>query len=265
MCSLSVVVVAVEWPLLIAVTLAAGNFLAIATLSLINCTSTSLRMIMIAHNLYLGVLIFQQPGSIFRKAFALGSNVFATTTAICLGYHDHSKRCRRAIVYDAQRGISGVAQNTYFCGSICALDVPTLVLKASSTLTHRVHGTGLAMVMPCCRVFYASSCVTWLLLVLLSLKKCQIWLVQYATCQVCRYCKFSEAQVHLHFTADSLQCVSTQPATVVMQYSRHAYETHAYLLTYFALTLSYVHTDPDSLPSFADKCSFGNWSSDTYH
>ena len=22
-----------------------------------------------------------------------------------------------------------------------------------------------------------------------------------------------------------------------------------------------VHTDPDSLPSFADKCSFGNWSS----
>ena len=27
----------------------------------------------------------------------------------------------------------------------------------------------------------------------------------------------------------------------------------------------YVHTDPDSLPSFADKCSFGNWSSDTYH
>ncbi len=40
------------------------------------------------------------------------------------------------------------------------------------------------------------------------------------------------------FTADSLQCVSTQPATVVVQYSRHAHETHAYLLTYFALTLS---------------------------
>jgi len=37
------------------------------------------------------------------------------------------------------------------------------------------------------------------------------------------------------------------------------------LPTYFALTLSYVHIDPDSLPSFADKCSFGNWSSDTYH
>ncbi len=38
------------------------------------------------------------------------------------------------------------------------------------------------------------------------------------------------------FTADSLQCVSTQPATVVMQYSRHAYETHAHvhLPTYFA-------------------------------
>ena len=30
----------------------------------------------------------------------------------------------------------------------------------------------------------------------------------------------------------------TQPATIVMQYSRHAYETHAYLLTYFAVTLS---------------------------
>ena len=40
------------------------------------------------------------------------------------------------------------------------------------------------------------------------------------------------------FTADSLQCVSTQPATVVMQYSRHAHETHAYLPTYFAVTLS---------------------------
>ena len=23
----------------------------------------------------------------------------------------------------------------------------------------------------------------------------------------------------------------------------------------------YVHTDPDSLPSFAEECSFGNWSS----
>ena len=31
---------------------------------------------------------------------------------------------------------------------------------------------------------------------------------------------------------------------------------------YFALT---VHTDPDDLPSFADECSFGNWSSDSYH
>ena len=27
----------------------------------------------------------------------------------------------------------------------------------------------------------------------------------------------------------------------------------------------YVHTDPDSLPSFAEECSFGNWSSDSYH
>ena len=27
----------------------------------------------------------------------------------------------------------------------------------------------------------------------------------------------------------------------------------------------YVYTDPDSLPSFAEECSFGNWSSDLYH
>jgi len=40
------------------------------------------------------------------------------------------------------------------------------------------------------------------------------------------------------FTADSLQYVSTQPTTVVMQYSRHAYEPHAYVPTYFAVTLS---------------------------
>ena len=26
-----------------------------------------------------------------------------------------------------------------------------------------------------------------------------------------------------------------------------------------------IHTDPDNLPSCADKCSFGNWSLDTYH
>ena len=29
------------------------------------------------------------------------------------------------------------------------------------------------------------------------------------------------------------------------------------LPAYFALTLAYVHTDPDGLPSFADKRSFG--------
>jgi len=28
------------------------------------------------------------------------------------------------------------------------------------------------------------------------------------------------------------------------------------------LTLSHIHADPDSSPSFADKCSFRNWSSD---
>ena len=31
---------------------------------------------------------------------------------------------------------------------------------------------------------------------------------------------------------------------------------------YFALLRSRMHTDPDNLPSFADKCSFGNCSSD---
>ncbi len=56
---------------------------------------------------------------------------------------------------------------------------------------------------------------------------------------------------------DSLQCVSAQPATVVMQHYEYSYETHAYLPIYFAVTL-YVHTDPDSLPSFAEECSFGN-------
>jgi len=35
-----------------------------------------------------------------------------------------------------------------------------------------------------------------------------------------------------------LQCVSTQPATVVVQYYEHAYETHAYLPKYFAVKLS---------------------------
>jgi len=40
------------------------------------------------------------------------------------------------------------------------------------------------------------------------------------------------------FTAESLQYVSTQPTTVVTQYSRHAYEPHAYVPTYSAVTLS---------------------------
>lgn len=108
-CSLTIVVT-VQWPLLKAVTLAAGNVLAIAALSLV------------AHNLYLGVLIFQQPDSTFRKAFALGSNVFATTATICLGYHDNLKRCRRAIAYDVQRASAQHApeQNTYlFLFNMC--------------------------------------------------------------------------------------------------------------------------------------------------
>ena len=60
------------------------------------------------------------------------------------------------------------------------------------------------------------------------------------------------------FTADSLQYVSTQPALVVIQHFRHAYGTPTCALTHFAVTLSYIHTDPDSLPSFAEECSFGN-------
>ncbi len=53
-------------------------------------------------------------------------------------------------------------------------------------------------------------------------------------------------------TAHSLQYVSTQPAPVVIQYFRHAYKTPACLPPYFTLTLAYVHTVPDGLPSFAD-------------
>jgi len=60
------------------------------------------------------------------------------------------------------------------------------------------------------------------------------------------------------FTADSLQYVSTEPALVVIQHFRHAYGTPTCVPTHFAVTLSYVHTDPDSLPSFAEECSFGN-------
>lgn len=42
--------------------------------------------------------------------------------------------------------------------------------------------------------------------------------------------------------------VSAQPApvTVVIQHFRHAYEIPTCLLTYFAVTPPYVHTDPDS-------------------
>ena len=39
---------------------------------------------------------------------------------------------------------------------------------------------------------------------------------------------------------------------------RHAYETRTCMPTYSAVTPSDVHTDPDSFPSFAEECSFGN-------
>jgi len=61
------------------------------------------------------------------------------------------------------------------------------------------------------------------------------------------------ARWKLCFTADSLQYVSTQPALVVIQPLRHAYGTPTRVPTHFAVTLSYVHTDPDSLPSFAEE------------
>ena len=60
------------------------------------------------------------------------------------------------------------------------------------------------------------------------------------------------------FTADSLQYVSTQPALVVIQNLQHAYGTPTCMLTHFALTILYVHTNPDSLLSFAEECNFGN-------
>ncbi len=50
--------------------------------------------------------------------------------------------------------------------------------------------------------------------------------------------QFDPSSAQDFFTADSLQYVSTQPTTVVLQYSRHAYEPHAYVLTYFAVTVS---------------------------
>ncbi len=44
------------------------------------------------------------------------------------------------------------------------------------------------------------------------------------------------------------------------QYDMHMEPLHAYMYipTHFAVTFSYVHTDPDCLPSFAEECSFRN-------
>ena len=41
-----------------------------------------------------------------------------------------------------------------------------------------------------------------------------------------RFYQFDLSSAPDFLTADNLQCVSTQPATVVMQFSRHTYETH---------------------------------------
>ena len=43
-----------------------------------------------------------------------------------------------------------------------------------------------------------------------------------------------------------------------MQRLRYAYETPTCMPTRFAMTLSLVHADPGSLPSFAEECSFAN-------
>jgi len=62
-----------------------------------------------------------------------------------------------------------------------------------------------------------------------------------------------------------MQYGSTQPALVVVEHLRHAYGASTCMLTRFAVTLSDVHTDPGRLPSFAEECSFENWSSGSYH
>ncbi len=49
---------------------------------------------------------------------------------------------------------------------------------------------------------------------------------------------------------------------IVIQYFRCACKTPNCLPAY--LILSYIHSDPDGLPSYADKCSFKSWSSDSY-
>ena len=36
-------------------------------------------------------------------------------------------------------------------------------------------------------------------------------------------------------------------------------------VTFCSVDTFYVHTDPDSLPSCVEECSFGNWSSNSYH
>ena len=77
-----------------------------------------------------------------------------------------------------------------------------------------------------------------------------------------RFCQIDISSASDFFTADSLKYLSH----IVIQYFRRAYNTPDCLLAYLALPASifcadtFIHTDPDGLPSFADKCSFGNWS-----
>jgi len=47
--------------------------------------------------------------------------------------------------------------------------------------------------------------------------------------------------------------------------SKSAPDALASVTCQMAVQQLYIHTDPDGLPSSADKCSFRSWSSDSYH
>jgi len=79
-------------------------------------------------------------------------------------------------------------------------------------------------------------------------QKCQADHSHSATC-----CSSYACPSCIQFMLEPAVCQHSA-SPVIIQYFRHAYETPTCLPTYFAVTLSYVHTDPDSLPSFADKC-----------
>ena len=76
-------------------------------------------------------------------------------------------------------------------------------------------------------------------------------------------CQFDPGSASDPFTArgSQLQYVSS-----LTQRFLHAYATPSCLPTHFAVTLSMYTLIPTLfLPSFAEECSFGNWSLDPYH